>query len=124
MILADSSIWLAFFADEPGADRFADALSLPADVVVPTIVLHEVFKVVSREAGEGAAFRAGAALRRGRVLDLDPIVAIHAARLAIRYRLPTADSLIYATARQAGVVVWTQDAHFRELPEVEFFEKA
>lgn len=123
MILADSSVWLAFFADEPGAERFAQSLSRPEDVLVPTIVLHEVFKVVLREAGEGAAFRAAAALRRGRVVDLDPTVAVLAARLAVEHQLPTADSLIYATARQYGVTVWTQDAHFRALPEVEYFEK-
>lgn len=124
MILADSSVWLAFFADEPGADRFAEALSRPADVLVPTIVLHEVFKVVLRGAGEGAAFRAAAALRRGRMVDLDSTVAVLAARLAVDHRLPTADSLIYATAQQCGVVVWTQDTHFRDLPDVEFFKKA
>jgi predicted nucleic acid-binding protein len=123
LILADSSVWLAFFADETGSERFAEALSQPADVLVPTIVLHEVFKVVLRGAGEGAAFRAAAALRRGRVVELDATVAVQAARLAVEHQLPTADSLIYATARQHGVVVWTQDAHFRGLPDVEFFEK-
>lgn len=124
MILADSSVWLAFFADEPGADRFAEALSCPAEVLVPTIVLHEVFKVVLRGAGEGAAFRAAAALRRGRTVDLDATVAVLAARLAVEHQLPTADSFIYATARHYGVVVWTQDAHFGGLPDVKFFEKA
>jgi len=123
LILADSSIWLAFFADEPGAERFTEVLSQPGDIVVPTIVAHEVYKVVLRGAGESSALRAAAVLRRGQGVALDLALAVRAARFAVEYQLPTADSLIYATARRHGVVIWTQDAHFRDLPAVEFFEK-
>jgi predicted nucleic acid-binding protein len=34
-----------------------------------------------------------------------------------------ADSLIYATARAKGAELWTQDAHFKGLPGVRFFER-
>jgi len=35
-----------------------------------------------------------------------------------------ADSLILATARAHDATVWTQDAHFSDLPGVEYFAKA
>lgn len=103
------------------ADRFAEALAQREGILVPTIVIHEVCKVIPRGAGEAATFRAAAALHRGRVVDLDASLAIQAARLAVEHRLPTADSVICATGRRHGVVVWTQDAHFRGLPRVKWF---
>ncbi|HET6591452.1 MAG TPA: PIN domain-containing protein [Xanthomonadales bacterium] len=39
----------------------------------------------------------------------------------LQYRLPLADSIIYATARRYDATLWTQDADFRELPGVRFY---
>lgn len=47
-----------------------------------------------------------------------------AARLSLRHSLPMADSLILATARAHDATVWTQDAHFSDLPGVEYFPRA
>jgi predicted nucleic acid-binding protein len=33
-----------------------------------------------------------------------------------------ADSIILATARLTSALVWTQDAHFRGLPGIRFFD--
>ena len=63
--LVDSSGWLEYFTDGPSAARFAEPLSDPDRLVVPTIGLHEVFRVVLRERGEDDAIRA-VALMRGR----------------------------------------------------------
>ena len=42
----------------------------------------------------------------------------------MRYRLlPLADSLVYATARSVGGIVWTQDDDFEGLPDVQYFAK-
>jgi len=38
--------------------------------------------------------------------------------------LPMADSLIYATAKLHGAVLWTQDTHFEGLPGVKFFPRS
>ena len=46
MNVVDSSGWLELFADGPNADFFAQPLSDPAVLVVPTISLYEVFKRV------------------------------------------------------------------------------
>ncbi|MDY6836118.1 MAG: PIN domain-containing protein [Chloroflexota bacterium] len=36
-----------------------------------------------------------------------------AALISLKHKLPMADSLIYATARNKGALVWTQDEYFR-----------
>ena len=56
MNLVDSSAWLAYFADEPEADFFAEAIEDTDLLVVPSVCIYEVSQVVLRERGEDAAF--------------------------------------------------------------------
>ena len=58
-------------------------------------------------------------MQAGTVVDLDQSLALEAAR----YALPLADSIIYATAMNLEATLWTQDDHFRELPNVRYFPK-
>jgi Uncharacterized protein conserved in bacteria len=62
--LVDSSAWLAYFADEPEADFFAEAIEDTDLLVVPSVCIYEVSQVVLRERGEDAAFSAVAAMLR------------------------------------------------------------
>lgn len=121
--VVDSSAWLAYLADEPTAADFAAAIEDPRRLVVPSVCLLEVFKVVARQRGEGDALQAVALMRQGAVVDLDTPLALSAARLGLDHRLPLADSIVYATARAAGGVVWTQDEDFEGLPDVQYFPK-
>lgn len=63
-------------------------------------------------------------MQQAKVVELDAAIAIRAAALGIRHKLPLADSIIYATAQAAGAVVWTQDADFVGLADVRYFPKA
>jgi len=121
--LVDSSGWLAYFADEPNAGIFLEPLKEPDALIVPTITLYEVFKVVLRESGENDALQAIAAMQRGRVVELTPSLAITAARISQKRKLPMADSIILATARAFEATIWTQDADFKGLENVRYFEK-
>lgn len=47
-----------------------------------------------------------------------------AAKLSLELRLPMADSIILATARQFNAVLWTQDADFEKLPGVRYVAAA
>lgn len=53
--VVDSSAWLAYFANEAEADHFAAAIEDSKNLVVPAIVLFEVFKKVLRERGDNVA---------------------------------------------------------------------
>ncbi|MEQ9399110.1 MAG: PIN domain-containing protein, partial [Longimicrobiales bacterium] len=61
-----------------------------------------------------------AGMLQGRVVGLDADLAVAAAELGLRHGLPLADSIIYATARAKGAVVWTLDADFQGLEGVEY----
>lgn len=121
--VVDSSAWLAYFADEAGADHFAEAIEVVSSLVVPAICLLEVFKVIARQRDEGAALQAVALMQQGRVVDLDAMLALSAAKAGVDHKLPLADSIVYATALQVDGVVWTQDDDFDGLADVHFFPK-
>jgi toxin FitB len=60
------------------------------------------------------------ALHGGAIIALSPELAVLAAGISYELKLPMADSLILATAQAHNAVIWTQDADFRDLPNVKF----
>lgn len=115
----DSSAWLEYFADSDRAPSFADAIEDTEHLIVPVISIYEVFKKVLRERGENEALQVASIMQGGKVIDIDSALALEAAR----HSLPLADSIIYATAIRHEATLWTQDEHFKELPNVRFFPK-
>jgi predicted nucleic acid-binding protein len=121
--LVDSSAWLEYFADGPNAEFFATAIEKINELIVPTIVIFEVFKRVLQQRTARAALETIAILRQGRLVELTGNLAIAAANISHRQKLPMADSIIIATARAENAVIWTQDADFEGLPGVKFRAK-
>lgn len=121
--VVDSSGWLEYIDGGPNAGSFEPALLAVDRLVVPAICLLEVFKRVLREKGEDAALNVVAQMRQGFVVDLDGDLALEAARLGLELKLPLADSVILATARLHGAVVWTQDEDFEGMKGVRYFRK-
>lgn len=122
MNLVDTSGWIEFFFEGPNAAFFANPIEAVEELIVPTICLYEVFKKVHCVADKARALQAVAQMRQGQLIVLSEKIAIDASLLSMEYALPMADSLIYATAKAHDAVVWTQDAHFRDLPRVHFRE--
>ncbi len=120
MNVVDSSGWLEYFADGPAAGFFAAAIEDTAALVVPTISVYEVFKRIVQQRDEGAALNAIALMQQGTVVDLTAPLALSAATLGAKLKLPLADSVMYATARAHDATLWTQDADFEGLPHVRY----
>lgn len=121
--VVDSSAWLAYLADEAGAEHFSAAIQDTNHLVVPVVCILEVFKIVARQRGDGDALQAAALMQQARVIDLDSSLALIAAKAAIDHNLPLADSMVYATAMLVEGVVWTQDDDFEDLPDVRYYPK-
>ena len=122
--VVDSSAWLEYFADGPSAEHFAPIIEKQEALLVPTITLFEVFKRIAVQRDENDAIACVAVMQQGEVVPIDAAQALQAAKLSLKHRLPMADSLIYATAQQAGAELWTQNADFEGLPGVRHFSKA
>ena len=123
MNIVDSSGWLAYFADEPNAKHYLAPLNEPASLVVPTVTIYEVFKVVLRESSENEALQAAVAMQKGKVVDLTASMAIAASKLSLEHKLPMADSIILATAKDFEATIWTQDSDFKNIDNVKYFPK-
>lgn len=124
MNVVDSSAWLEYFADGPNAEHFAKAIEKPDTLLVPSITVLEVFKRICQQRDESAALQCVAVMQQSTVVELDAALALHAAALGLRHKLPLADSIVYATAQAGGALVWTQDQDFDGLAGVRFWPKS
>lgn len=120
MNVVDSSGWLEYFADGINADFFAPAIIDVSNLVVPSVIIYEVFKKVFQQRGENEALQAVAIMYQGLVVDLDIKIALTAARISLDLKLPMADSIIYATAKAYNAILWTQDSHFQDIQNVRY----
>ena len=121
MNVVDSSAWLSYFAGDKNAGAFAKPIEALDKLLVPSITVTEVFKCIMRQRDEDVALEAIAHMEQGKVVPLDSALAIDAAVYGLKNKLPLADSIIYATAKKFGAVIWTQDADFKALPGVEYY---
>lgn len=123
MNVVDSSGWLSYFAGDHNSGSFSKPVEAIDKLLVPSITLTEVFKCIMRQRGEDLALQAIAHMQQGSVVPLDEGLAIDAAYYGIELKLPLADSIIYATAKKHGAVIWTQDADFKSFGDVRYFQK-
>jgi len=123
MNLIDSSAWLEYFTDGNNAEFFAPVIENIDEVIISVINLYEVYKKVLLEKDENEAIQAIALMQQAKVIDITNSISILAAKLSIKFKMPMADSIIYATARMYDAIVWTQDSHFKDLEYVKYFKK-
>ena len=123
MILVDSSGWIDFFTDGGNAAKYGSYLEKPSEVVTPTIVLYEVYKLVKRERTEEEALLAAAQIQKTRIVPLSDSLALAAADVSLEFRLAMADSIVYATARAEDAELVTSDSDLRNLPGVTFLPR-
>jgi len=123
MNVVDSSAWLSYFAGDANATEFSIPIENIEELIVPSITIIEVFKYILRQRGENMALEAIAHMEQGNVISLDSSLAINAAKYGIDYKLPLADSIIYATGRKFNALIWTQDIDFKALEGVKYYPK-
>jgi len=123
MRVVDTSAWIEWLMDTPVAEAIGPALPHRENWIVPTIVQHELAKWVRREVGAEKADEVVGLSQKCIVASLTTEIALAAADVAREHKLPTADAIIYATARAHGADVLTCDAPFKDLPGVTYIEK-
>jgi predicted nucleic acid-binding protein len=89
--------------------------------IVPSIVIHEIYKLQLSKMGKDIAETKINAILKSQlqIINLDPSIAIQAAKLRCKYgELPTADAIIAATAiKTASDCVLTDDNHIKQIRE-------
>jgi predicted nucleic acid-binding protein len=119
LYVVDSSGWLEYLTEDSKASAFAQYLEGgEGSVLLPAIVLCEIYKHLAKQRGRALAERFVAQAIHRRVVPLDDSIALAAGNLAVEHRLNTTDAIVYATARVCQAQLVTADTHFRGLPGV------
>ena len=124
MRLIDTSAWIEWLIASPVGMRVASELPERDQWLVPTIVQFELAKWLAREIGEDEADRVIAFTQTCIIVDLDTSIALSAAELCTRYKLATADAIVYATALARGADLLTCHRHFEDLPDARYIAKS
>jgi predicted nucleic acid-binding protein len=119
----DSTLWLEYFADTEAGKNISEIIENTTELIVPTITIYEVFKKLLIETNEDEALFAIAHMKQGKIVELNDELSLSAAKISKEYKIPMADSIIYATNLKYNGVLWTQDKHFMGMNSVNYFEK-
>lgn len=124
MVLVDTCGWLEYFTEGPLAGSYAPYLEKnQQELLVPVIVVYEVYKFLKRETDEELALAAIAQLENCKIAFLDSSLAMEAADISAEHRLTMADAIVYATARHYQAELISSDADFEHLADVRFITK-
>jgi predicted nucleic acid-binding protein len=123
MLVVDTSIWIEIYRGSELGRRHLPLLSTPEELVVPTLVQYEIYKWLSRERTAEEATLAITFTSECQVRELTTEIAVLAAELAATHRLHATDAIIFATAQLHEAALVTCDAHFKDLPGVDYFKK-
>jgi toxin FitB len=80
--IIDSSAWLEFFGNTKNADHFSKIIEKNNKIIIPTIVLYEVFKLLLIKFDKSKAVEGIAQMKRSLVIDLNDDLALKAARIS------------------------------------------
>jgi predicted nucleic acid-binding protein len=118
LYLVDSTGWLEYLTEDSKAPAFAHYLEGEASVLVPSVVIFEVYRHLAKQRGRTLADRFASQALLRKVIPLDETVALAAANVSLEHRLNGTDAIVYATARVCQAQLVTANTHFRGLPGV------
>jgi len=117
--LIDACGWLQYVLKGPRSETYRDYL-LGETILVPTVVMYEVYKVIARDLSEELAAQTAVQMKTKLVVPLTDDIAFYAADICLKHRLAMADAIVYATARTYEATLVTSDYHFAQMPDVEY----
>jgi len=118
LFLVDSSGWLEYLTEDSKAGAFGHYLENEAAVIVPSLVIYEVYRQLARHRGKQLADRFLSQALHCRVVPLDEMTALAAANASLDHRLALTDAILYATARAHQAQFITGNTKLRGLPGV------
>lgn len=122
MILVDSFGWIEYFANGRLAERYVKYIETTEEIIVPTVVIYEVYKQLKSKRGEKIAQDAYAHMAKASMVPLTDDIAVKAADISLASGLAMADAIIYVTAMSNNAKLVTSDSHLKNLAGVTFIE--
>ena len=120
-MLFDTRYFCAIFTsrDEETTAKLKTLFDKSKSTYVSSISIYEIFKLtLANEDKATAKLRADTIANDYEVINVDSEIAEEGATMSHRLRIPMADSLIMATAKQFHVSCVTDDPHFTEVKRI------
>ncbi len=123
MIIVDSCGWLEWFTDGALAEQYKEYLASLDNIIMPTIILYEVYKILKREVGEEKALLAAGYMKNATVIPFDDTLALVAADIALKEKLAMPHAIIVATSRVHGCRIISSDSDLKSQTNVTYIPK-
>ena len=123
MVIVDSCGWLEWFTDGILADKYQEYLADQDNLLVPAVILYEVYKILKREVGEEKALKAAGYMKNSQIAAFDETLALSASAIALQDNLAMADAIIVAVSRSQNCTIVSSDSDLKHLPNVKFIAK-
>lgn len=120
-MLFDTRYFWAIFSskDEETTSKLKSLFDRSKSAYVSSITIYEIFKLtLASEDKTTAKLRVNTIANEYEVIDVDSEIAEEGASISHRLRIPMADSLIMATAKQLHLSCVTDDPHFTEVKRI------
>jgi predicted nucleic acid-binding protein len=109
-----------FFSDDTAVQAEAkDLVTKNKDRAVSAVTIHELYLLeLSRRGREIARLRVQGLQDMFRVVEVDSQIAIDAAEIRLKHKIPMGDSIIAATCRRLAAQCVTDDPHLTKMKEI------
>ncbi len=123
MIIVDSCGWLEWFTDGALAEQYKEYLASLDNIIMPTIILYEVYKILKREVGEEKALLAAGYMKNATVIPFEDTLALVAADIALKEKLAMSHAIILATSRVHNCRIISSDSDLKNQTNVTYIPK-
>jgi predicted nucleic acid-binding protein len=109
-----------FYSDNAGLlDKLKEELRLTKENLVSAVTVHEMHRInLVREGKAVASLRSSTMRADFKIIDVDYLIAVKSAELRNSQKMPMVDSVIAATAQIYDCSLFTDDAHFKGVPNL------
>jgi predicted nucleic acid-binding protein len=102
--------------DQQLVRKLKEELRKDLERFVSSLTIHEIHRLVVNSDGKDVALLRSKTINRDfQVIDVNFDIAVKSAELRSKCQMPMADSVIAATALQEGCLLFSDDAHFKQI---------
>lgn len=123
MKLLDTCVWIEIVLGGTTGEVFKPFFLDKQNILLPSLVQFELRRWALRQYSEETVDHITLIMRETRVVHTSERIALLAADVARAHKLHAIDALIYATALEHDAQLVTCDAHFKDLPQVDYTAK-
>lgn len=115
-MVIDTSVWIEVLVSGKKSKSCKREIDEAKEIIVPTLVVFEIYKKIKYKFTEEAALEAVAMLSQYTVEDFNREIAMVAADLSLEHKIAMADSIVLAHAHHKNMELLTLDNDFRGIP--------